>query len=110
MGTLLKNKNVTVGALYNILTSYWTDVLQNIGDKEHAHRQTSLFDYIRNSLLFQEDTDIEDEATENLTNNVLERNYEQELFPSQEDHQEKSSTPTKKTKTQIISTTKQQKS
>jgi len=92
--TLLKNKNVSVGSLYNILTSYWKDVLQNVNEKEEALKRTPLFDYIRNCLLFEEETDIEEENLPAVTINKDETT-EQESFPSQE---KLSSTPAKQTK------------
>ena len=54
-----------------MLISYWKDVLQNVGDKELALKETPLFDYIRNFLLFQDETDNEEENVCNTNDNGM---------------------------------------
>merc|ERR1712083_6940 len=93
--TLLKSRNITVGALYSMLISYWKDVLQSVGEKEQALKETPLFDYIRNVLLFQDETDNEEENFYDVNNK--DTNSQQEL--SETLSQDKlSSTPAKQTK------------
>ena len=48
----LKNSNITVGKLYEILVSYNHDVIEQKVDQK-------LFEYIENCLAFQDDTDEE---------------------------------------------------
>lgn len=47
-----------------ILVGYWGDVLQNASNKEGALKQMPLFDYIRACLLFEAETDNEEDSTE----------------------------------------------
>ena len=44
-------------------------MLQNVNEKEEALKRTPLFDYIRNYLLFEEETDIEEENLPTVTIN-----------------------------------------
>ena len=80
----LKNSNITVGKLYEILVSYNHDVIEQKIDQK-------LFEYIENCLAFQDDTDEEvNEVTE--VNEATEVNEISEVTEVTESNSQKKQT------------------
>ena len=79
-----------------MIVCYWTDVLRTETNKDSAVKSTPLFEYIRNSLIFEADTDAEQDAS----NDDLKHDKEDLVTnePEEKDHSQSRSTPAKQSK------------